>query len=82
MSKQADLQRRATATGPVNTLESILPPLGSAINVLMIWPRFPCSFWSFDGVRDLVPVETDQPPLGLLTVAALCPKNWRVRLID
>ena len=48
----------------------------------MIWPRFPSSFWSFDGILDLVPIETDQPPLGLLTVAALCPKNWTIRLID
>src|SRR5690349_23830449 len=58
------------------------PPLGPALKVLMVWPRFPSSFWSFDGILDLVPIETDQPPLGLLTVAALCPKNWTVRLID
>jgi radical SAM superfamily enzyme YgiQ (UPF0313 family) len=57
-------------------------PLGPGLNVLMVWPRFPSSFWSFDGVMDLVPVETDQPPLGLLTVAALCPKSWVLRLID
>ena len=60
----------------------VFPPLGPAIKVLMIWPRFPSSFWSFDGVMSLVPVETDQPPLGLLTVGALCPKNWTLRLID
>ena len=58
------------------------PPLGSALKVLMIWPRFPSSFWSFDGILDLVPIETDQPPLGLLTVGALCPKSWTLRLID
>src|SRR5271157_462247 len=58
------------------------PPLGPALKVLMVWPRFPSSFWSFDGILDLVPIETDQPPLGLLTVAALCPKSWTLRLID
>jgi radical SAM superfamily enzyme YgiQ (UPF0313 family) len=58
------------------------PPLGSAPKVLMVWPRFPSSFWSMDGVLDLVPIKTDQPPLGLLTVAALCPKTWTIRLID
>ncbi|HET7101844.1 MAG TPA: hypothetical protein VFJ52_11895, partial [Terriglobia bacterium] len=58
------------------------PPLGSALKVLLIWPRFPSSFWSFDGIRGMVPMETEQPPLGLLTVAALCPKTWTLRLID
>jgi radical SAM superfamily enzyme YgiQ (UPF0313 family) len=57
-------------------------PLGPAPKVLMVWPRFPSSFWSMDGVLDLVPIKTDQPPLGLLTVAALCPKTWVIRLID
>ena len=33
------------------------PPLGAALKVLMIWPRFPSSFWSFDGMLDLVPEE-------------------------
>ena len=58
------------------------PPLGKAVKVLMIWPRFPPSFWSFAGVMDLVPIETIHPPLGLLTLAALCPKNWNLRLVD
>ena len=57
-------------------------PLGSALKVLLVWPRFPSSFWSFDGILDLVPIKTDQPPLGLLTVAALCPKTWTLKLID
>ncbi len=57
-------------------------PLGPALKVLLVWPRFPSSFWTFDGILDLVPIETDRPPLGLLTVAALCPKTWTLRLID
>lgn len=57
-------------------------PLGPALKVLLVWPRFPSSFWTLDGVLDLVPVETDQPPLGLVTVGALCPKSWTLRLID
>jgi radical SAM superfamily enzyme YgiQ (UPF0313 family) len=58
------------------------PPLGEAIKVLMIWPRFPPSFWSFAGVMELLREETLHPPLGLLTLAALCPKSWKLRLID
>src|ERR1019366_5877448 len=61
-----------------------IPPLGlgPTPKVLMIWPRFPPSFWSFDAMLDLIPEETIHPPLGLLTVAALCPKNWELRLVD
>jgi len=83
MSKSEDSQRQSGCTVPDGPGEpQTLPPLGPAIKVLMIWPRFPSSFWSFDGVMELVPVETDQPPLGLLTVGALCPQNWTLKLID
>lgn len=58
------------------------PHLGPALKVLMVWPRFPPSFWSFEGMMDLIPEETIHPPLGLLTIAALCPKTWTLRLID
>lgn len=58
------------------------PPLGSPLKVLMVWPRFPSSFWSFEGVLDLIRIETNHPPLGLLTVGALCPKSWTLKLID
>lgn len=57
-------------------------PLGSPLEVLMVWPRFPSSFWSFEGILDLIRIETNHPPLGLLTVAALCPESWNLRLID
>jgi radical SAM superfamily enzyme YgiQ (UPF0313 family) len=70
----------ATADDPGGLAE--FRPLGAALKALLVWPRFPSSFWTFDGILDLVPIETDQPPLGLLTVAALCPKDWTLRLID
>lgn len=83
MSQLTDFEKpsgREAAADPSD--HQSFPPLGPALKVLMIWPRFPSSFWSFDGILDLVPIETDQPPLGLLTVGALCPKNWTLRLID
>ncbi|MBZ5551618.1 MAG: B12-binding domain-containing radical SAM protein [Acidobacteriia bacterium] len=83
MSQLADFQKRSTPEAAADPSElQNFPPLGPALKVLMVWPRFPSSFWSFDGIMDLVPIKTDQPPLGLLTVAALCPKDWTLRLID
>jgi radical SAM superfamily enzyme YgiQ (UPF0313 family) len=61
---------------------TVFPPLGPAIKVLMVWPRFPASFWSLGEVMEIVPERSLVPPLGLITVAALCPKQWEIRLVD
>jgi radical SAM superfamily enzyme YgiQ (UPF0313 family) len=83
MSQLTDSDKRSALQAADDPGEPLsFPPLGPALKVLMVWPRFPSSFWSFDGILDLVPIETDQPPLGLLTVGALCPKRWTLRLID
>ena len=58
------------------------PPLGPAIKVLMVWPRFPASYWSLGEATEIVPERSLMPPLGLITVAALCPKQWTIRLVD
>ena len=50
--------------------------------VLMIWPRFPESFWSMQATIEAVGRKATLPPLGLITVAALCPPHWEIRLID
>src|SRR5580700_10269019 len=60
----------------------LFPPLGPNLNVLMVWPRFPPSFWGFEGVLEMIPERSMTPPLGLITVAALCPPTWKIRLID
>ena len=79
MSQWAEYQKLVDLTG---IDEACFAPLGSELKVLLVWPRFPSSFWSMDGILDLVPIKTDQPPLGLLTIAALCPKTWTLRLVD
>jgi radical SAM superfamily enzyme YgiQ (UPF0313 family) len=60
----------------------VFPPLGATIKVLMVWPRFPASFWSLGEVMEIVPERSLVPPLGLITVAALCPERWEIRLVD
>src|SRR5436190_23411487 len=52
------------------------------MKVLLINPEFPDTYWSF---RHALPFEGKRcafPPLGLLTVSALLPKEWERRLVD
>jgi radical SAM superfamily enzyme YgiQ (UPF0313 family) len=62
--------------------EDPLPPLGSHVKALLIWPRFPPSFWGFEGALEMLPERAIVPPLGLITVAALCPSTWKLRVLD
>jgi len=54
-----------------------------ACQVLMIYPRFdPNSFWNYRDACELVGASHPASPLGLMTVAALLPDAWTIRLID
>ena len=52
------------------------------MNVLLVYPRNPDSFWSFKHVLKFVSKKCAFPPLGLLTVAAMLPVDWKLRLVD
>jgi len=58
------------------------PLLGKKIKALLVWPKIPESFWTFSRMMELLPEKVVMPPLGLITVAALCPESWTLRLID
>jgi hypothetical protein len=52
-------------------------------NVLLIYPRFvTASFWNYHSACEAVGRRCPAPPLGLITMAALLPPEWTVRLID
>ncbi len=51
--------------------------------VLMVVPRFSSgSFWNYGKTCELVGAKYPAAPLGLITVAAMLPKDWDIRLID
>jgi len=52
------------------------------MNVLLVNPKFPDTFWSFKYALKFVSKRTAFPPLGLLTVASLLPHSWNKRLVD
>ncbi|OGV74328.1 MAG: B12-binding domain-containing radical SAM protein [Lentisphaerae bacterium RIFOXYB12_FULL_65_16] len=52
------------------------------MNILLIYPEFPDTFWSFRYALEFVGKRAAHPPLGLLTVASMLPKDWSLRLVD
>ena len=52
------------------------------MNILLIYPQFPDTFWSFKHALKFVHKKSSSPPLGLLTVAAMLPATWDKRLVD
>jgi radical SAM superfamily enzyme YgiQ (UPF0313 family) len=57
-------------------------PVEVLVKALLIYPQFPETFWSFKYALAFLGKRAAQPPLGLMTVAALLPKNWQKRLVD
>lgn len=53
-----------------------------SMNVLLLYPLFPKSFWSFKKTLALLGLKAMLPPLGLATVAAILPQDWNYKLVD
>jgi radical SAM superfamily enzyme YgiQ (UPF0313 family) len=52
------------------------------MNILLVYPRYPDTFWSFKHALKFVSKQASFPPLGLLTVASLLPADYNKKLID
>jgi len=52
------------------------------MNVLLIYPKFPDTFWSFTYALKFIRKKAANPPLGLLTVAAMLPDEFHRRVVD
>lgn len=52
------------------------------MNVLLLYPQFPQSFWSYDRFMEIAGLKAVIPPLGIITVAALLPSTWNIRFSD
>ncbi|NTV06706.1 MAG: B12-binding domain-containing radical SAM protein, partial [Chlorobiaceae bacterium] len=52
------------------------------MNILLIYPEFPDTFWSFKHALKFVNKKASLPPLGLLTVASMLPERWKRKLVD
>jgi radical SAM superfamily enzyme YgiQ (UPF0313 family) len=52
------------------------------VKILLVYPKFPDTFWSFKHALKFIHKKAGAPPLGLLTVAAMLPSEWEKRLVD
>ena len=52
------------------------------MKVLLIYPEFPDTFWSFKHALKFIRKRAALPPLGLLTLAGLLPEEWPKKLVD
>ncbi|MFC1953173.1 B12-binding domain-containing radical SAM protein [Chloroflexota bacterium] len=52
------------------------------MKILLVYPQYPNTFWSFKHALKFVSKKAAFPPLGLLTVAAMLPEDWDKKLVD
>ena len=52
------------------------------MKILLVSPRVPDTFWSFKHALRFISKKAGEPPLGLLTVAAMLPAEWQKTMVD
>lgn len=52
------------------------------MNILLVYPKFPETFWSFSHALKFIGKKATNPPLGLITIAAMLPGRWQKKLVD
>jgi radical SAM superfamily enzyme YgiQ (UPF0313 family) len=52
------------------------------MRILLVYPEYPTTFWSFTYALKFISKKASLPPLGLLTVAAMLPRDWEQSLVD
>jgi len=52
------------------------------MNILLLYPKYPDTYWSFKHALKFISKKASNVPLGLITIAPLLPVAWEKRLID
>ncbi len=51
-------------------------------NILLVYPEYLKTFWSFEYVMKILGRKAAYPPLGLLTISSMLPGHWNKKLVD
>jgi radical SAM superfamily enzyme YgiQ (UPF0313 family) len=55
----------------------------TSLNVLLVYPRFlDNTFWNYKATCEALGARYPAAPLGLITLAALLPEDWNLRLVN
>lgn len=52
------------------------------MNILLVYPKYPDTYWSFKHALKFISKKASNMPLGLLTIAPLLPEKWNKKLVD
>jgi radical SAM superfamily enzyme YgiQ (UPF0313 family) len=52
------------------------------VKILLVYPQYAETFWSCKHALRVISKKAMYPPLGLLTVAAMLPNDWHLKLVD
>ena len=52
------------------------------MKILLLYPKYPDTYWSFKHALKFISKKASNIPLGLITIAPLLPVSWEKRLID
>ncbi|MCX6002996.1 MAG: B12-binding domain-containing radical SAM protein [Chloroflexi bacterium] len=52
------------------------------MKILLVYPDYPDTFWSFKHALNMIQKKASLPPLGLVTIAAMLPSEWEKKLVD
>jgi radical SAM superfamily enzyme YgiQ (UPF0313 family) len=52
------------------------------LKILLVYPQYPDTFWSFRHALKFTPRKALNTPLGVLTIAAMLPIDWEKKAVD
>jgi radical SAM superfamily enzyme YgiQ (UPF0313 family) len=52
------------------------------MKILLVYPKYPRTYWSFHYALKFIAKKASLPPLGLMTIASMLPDAWEKKLVD